>query len=98
VSIPARRIPIGPPSTVQLQGRARLVDLDDPELRALAAAGRLGRVTGHGELELDNGCFIRITPPRRVPLFGLGMSLLTLARDPLSCGRIAEVDWADQPQ
>jgi hypothetical protein len=98
VSIPARRIPVGPPSTVQLQGRAQLLDLDDPELRRLAAAGRLGRVTGHGELELDGGCFIRITPPRRVPLFGLGMSRLTLARDPLSCGRIAEVDWADQPQ
>lgn len=94
LSIPARRIPVGPPSTVQLQGRAELVELDDPTLLGLAADGRLDNVTGHGELELDDGVFVRLHPPRRVPLYGLGMSLWAFARDPLGASRVAEVDWA----
>ncbi len=94
VSVPVRRLPVGPPSSVQLQARATVVELDDPKLRRLAAEGELKAVTSHGELELDGGCMLRVELPRRVPTYGLGMSLLALLRNPIDAARTAEVDWS----
>ena len=89
VTIPKRRLPIGPPSTVQFQGTAEVLPLDDPRIADLAARGRIEKITSHGELELPGGCFLKITPARRVSTFGIGVSLLTLIRDPLStAGRV----------
>ena len=93
VTVPVRRLPVGPPSSVQAQTTATVVELDDPGLRQLAETGALGKVTSHGELELDGGCFLRLELPRRVPVYGLGMSLWALIRDPLAAGRVAVVDW-----
>jgi hypothetical protein len=93
LTIPVRRLPLIPPATVQLQGRAQIVGLDDPHLRRLAEAGSLDAVTGHGELELADGCFLRIALPERVPSYALGMSLWRLLRDPLNADRVALVDW-----
>jgi len=84
VCIPIRRLPIGPPSTVQFQTRAVVLDTDDPVIASLVADGRLSSITGHGELELADGCFLRIELPARVLTYGLGMPLRTLVRDPLS--------------
>jgi hypothetical protein len=92
--VPVRRLPVGLPSSVQMQGLAEIVPLDDPGLLRLADAGALDKVTGHGELELPDGCFFRIALPRRVPVHGLGMSLRRLLADPVGAGRIAEVDWS----
>jgi nitroimidazol reductase NimA-like FMN-containing flavoprotein (pyridoxamine 5'-phosphate oxidase superfamily) len=93
VTVPVRRLPVGPPSSVMLQGTATVVELDDPKLRRLADEGALKQVTSHGELELPGGCFLRVRLPQRVPVYGLGMSLWALLRDPLASGRIAHVDW-----
>lgn len=93
VTVPVRRLPVGPPSSVMLQGTATVVDLDDPELRRLAADGALEKVTGHGELELPGGCYLRVRLPRRVPVYGLGISLWSVIRNPLAAGRTALVDW-----
>ncbi|WP_214404133.1 pyridoxamine 5'-phosphate oxidase family protein [Pseudonocardia lacus] len=84
VTVPVRRLPVGPPAAVQFQGTARILDNDDPEIRELAAAGRLKAISGHGELELDGGCVLRIEPGRRMVTFGLGMPLLRFLRDPLN--------------
>jgi len=86
VCIPVRRLPVGPPSSVQFQATAEVLALDDPALLRLVEAGHLKAVTGHGELELDGGCFLRITPDRRLHTYGLGLSLRQLLRDPLSGG------------
>lgn len=94
ITIPVRRVPVGgPPSAVQIQGPAEVVGLDHPDLRRLVDAGALGSITGHGELELDGGCFVRVSLPRRVPVYGLGMSLLSLIRHPFEAERVAAVDW-----
>lgn len=91
LAIPIRRLPIGPPSTVQFQARAELLDLDSPEIAALVESGELASITGHGELEMPDGCFIRIEPGRRWVTYGLGMSIWRLLRDPLSAGGHVEV-------
>ena len=91
VTVPVRRLPIGPPSSVIFQATARVLELDDPELRTAAATGDLKAVTGHGELELPGGVFLQIALPRRVVTYGLGMSLLSLMRDPMNAAGFARL-------
>jgi Pyridoxamine 5'-phosphate oxidase len=92
VCIPVRRIPFGaPPSSVQFAATAELLAVDHPDVVALAAAGRLKAITGHGELELPDGCVVRITPSHAIHTYGLGMPLRTLAKDPLNAaGRVVK--------
>ena len=91
VSIPVRRTPIGPPSNISFQTTARVLDLDDPGLRAAATTGELKAVTGHGELDLPGGVFLAIALPRKVVTYGLGMSLLDLIRDPMHAAGMAHL-------
>jgi hypothetical protein len=91
VSVPVRRAPVGPPSSISFQTTARVLDLDDPELQATAASGDLKAITGHGELELAGGVFVRIALPRKVITYGLGMSLLSLIRDPVHAAGVAHL-------
>lgn len=79
VCVPVRRSPVGPPSTIQFQGRAEVVAVDDERVRP----AELGAITSHGELDLPDGCLLRIEPAGRAHTYGLGMSLLHLARHPL---------------
>ena len=92
VVIPIRRLPVGPPSTVQFQTTAEVLASDGPEIRALVNAGELTSITGHGELELADGCFLRIALPRRLVTYGLGMPIRTLVTDPLSGGGVVELE------
>jgi hypothetical protein len=57
----------------------------------MVGAGELKKITSHGELDHPDGCFVRITPLRRITTYGLGMSLLTLIRDPLHAGGSVEL-------
>ena len=90
VAIAVRRLPVGPPASVQFQATATVLANDDPEIVRMAAAGRLDKVTGHGELDLDGGCFLRIALPARAVTYALGMSLWQVLRNPLDVA--GEVD------
>jgi hypothetical protein len=85
VTVPVRRIPVGPPATIHLQGRAEVFGVDAPEVRRLVETGDLTSITSHGELDLADGCFVRITPARTIHTFALGMSLWHVLRNPLAC-------------
>jgi nitroimidazol reductase NimA-like FMN-containing flavoprotein (pyridoxamine 5'-phosphate oxidase superfamily) len=91
VCIPIRRLPVGPPSTVQFQGTAEILAADDPQILDLVKADHLKSITAHGELELPDGCFLRITPTGKVNTYGLGMSLRELLRDPINAGSSVEL-------
>lgn len=91
VTVPVRRAPFGPPSTIMFQTTARVLELDDPELAAAAASGNVDAVIGHGELELPGGVFLQVALPRKVVTYGLGMSLLSLIRDPMSAAGVAHL-------
>lgn len=56
VCIPVRRLPVGPPSSVQFAATADILATTDPEIVRLAERGALKAITGHGELELADGC------------------------------------------
>jgi hypothetical protein len=88
VTVPVRRLPVGPPSTIHYQGRATVFGVDDPEVHRLVDRGDLKAITSHGELELPDGCFVRVTPGRTIHTYALGMSLWSALRNPLaSAGR-----------
>ena len=87
VCIPVRRYPVGPPFSVQFQGSAELCEISEPEIVALLEAGRLKRITSHGELDHPEACFLRITPGPTVATYGLGVPLREILRDPLSASR-----------
>jgi hypothetical protein len=90
VTVPVRRLPVGPPSSVTFQARAEVLELTDPRVRGVVATGALKAVTGHGELDLPDGCFLRVALPRRLHTYGLGLSLRRLAADPLAAGATVE--------
>jgi hypothetical protein len=92
VCIPIRRLPVGPPSSVQFQARADVLDLDDPAISAAVAAGALSSLTKHGELDLPDGCFLRIDLPHRWATYGLGMPIRTLVKDPLGAAGVVETE------
>ncbi|MEM7092059.1 MAG: pyridoxamine 5'-phosphate oxidase family protein [Actinomycetota bacterium] len=91
VVIPVRRLPVGPPSTVQFQTDATVLDLDDPEIKRLVTDGHLGSITGHGELDMPDGCFLRIPVPARLVTYGLGMPLRQFISDPMNAGGLVDV-------
>ena len=84
--IPFRRLPVGPPFTIHFQATAELVADDSDEVEDLLARGHLRSLTGHGELDLPDGCFVRLTPTGNVHSFGPGAKVLDLARDPIGTG------------
>ncbi len=86
VVIPVRRLPVGPPFTMQFQGRATVLSMDDPEIADLVAAEALRSITSHGELDEPDGCFLRIVPSLRIHTYGIGVSAIAVARDPLHVG------------
>ncbi len=83
VTIAVRRLPVGPPASIQFQSSAAILLNDAPEIVRLASAGRLDRITAHGEMDLDGGCFLRLALPDRVITYALGMSLWRVLRNPL---------------
>lgn len=86
ICIVYRRLPVGPPYTIHFQATAQLVPLDDPEVARLTGSGHLKKITGHGELEMDGACFVRIRPRPTVHSFGTGVRTLDLIRDPINNG------------
>lgn len=86
VTVPFRKLPAGPPYTVQFQGTARLVAMNDPEAVALIDAGALKQISGHGALDEPDGVFVRIVPNGTVHSYGLGVNPIALIRDPLHTG------------
>ena len=84
VCIPVRRLPLGPPSTVQFSATADLLAITDPDILRLADTGGLKAITSHGELDMPDSCFIRILPAPKLHTYGLGLPLRHLIRDPLN--------------
>ena len=90
VCIPVRRLPVGPPSTIQFEATVDVLGNDDPSVVALVQSGTMKPITSHGELENPDGCFLRITPTGTLHTYGLGMSIRRLMKDPIdAAGRVS---------
>ncbi len=86
VCVPFRRLPVGPPFTIHFQAIAELVPMDSSEARTLLDAGKLGSISGHGALKMEDGVFVKLTPRGTVHTFGIGVKTIDLIRDPIGAG------------
>ena len=86
VSIPFRRLPVGPPFTIHFQARATIMPMDAHEVQTLIADDRLQAIAGHGALDMTDGCFVKIVPHGAIHSYGPGARLIDLIRDPLNHG------------
>ena len=84
--IPVRKLPVGPPYTVQFQARAEVLAMDDPAITPLTEDGSLKAITSHGELDMADGCFVRIRPTGTVHTYGIGVPVRALIKDPVTNG------------
>ncbi len=86
VVVPVRKLPAGPPFTIQFQATAQLLAMDDTKIAELIEGGRLAAISGHGALDEPDGCFVEITPSNTIHTYGFGVSPIALMRDPLHVG------------
>ena len=93
ICVPVRKIPFGPPFTIQFQGKAGLLSVTDPKIVNLLATGVLKKITASIDLTDPRNCFVRITPNGRVTTFGLGVPLLQVIREPVTAMRT--ITWHD---
>lgn len=94
ICIPFRRLPVGPPYTIHFQASADVLSMDDPAAVSLVASGALKGITGHGELDMADGCFVRIRPGGTIHSFGPGAKIIDLIRNPLTSGA-GSFDYAE---
>jgi Pyridoxamine 5'-phosphate oxidase len=86
IVVPARRLPVGPPFSLQFQATADVLSMDAPQIIELLDSKRLRAISGHGALSEPDGCFVRIVPTGLVHSYGIGVSVLGLIKDPLHAG------------
>jgi hypothetical protein len=89
VCVPIRRLPVGPPSTIQFAATVNILDIDHPDIVRLVQTGAVKSITSHGELNLPESCFLEITPHTRMHTYGLGMPMHQLIRNPLQASGVA---------
>ena len=86
VVVPVRKLPIGPAFEVHFQAAATVFAVDDVTILELAGRGVLDDITKHGELDEPDSCIVRLRPTGRIHTYGIGVSVVAVARDPLHVG------------
>jgi nitroimidazol reductase NimA-like FMN-containing flavoprotein (pyridoxamine 5'-phosphate oxidase superfamily) len=91
VSVPIRKVPFFPPYSIQFQGTAEIIPLDDPYISRLIGDNAFKRISTQKDLEKPGQVFIRITPGKRLSTYGFGFSPLQIIRDSQSAMR--SIEW-----
>jgi general stress protein 26 len=81
VCVPVRRYPVGPPFSIQFQGKAKILH-----------GRKLRKIVGYGVLDEPDVCFIKITPASRIQTYGLGIPLTAFLRDVPHADRTVQMD------
>lgn len=91
ISVPIRKVPFFPPYSIQFQGTAEIVSLEDPHIRRLIEENAFKRISTRKDLEKPGQVVIRVTPGKRLSTYGFGFSPLQIIRDAQSAMR--SVEW-----
>jgi hypothetical protein len=87
VCIPVKKFPFVPPYAIQFQGTAELLPNTDARIVDLFEAGRLKGIISAKDFADPGTCFARIEPGSRVSTYGIGFSLIQIARNPTAAIR-----------
>ena len=82
VPYPHHLLPFVPASCVSFPGTAEIVSLDDPEGREAFSEGRMLRMNLEQGAAMEEAVFIRLHPKGRMHCYGVGIGLMTIARNP----------------
>jgi hypothetical protein len=91
VPYPHHLLPFVPASCISFAGTAEIVPLDDAEGREAFATNRILRRNLEEADSLENAIFIRIRPKRSMHCYGVGIGLMTIARNPTEAGYSVEI-------
>ena len=92
VCVPVRKYPVGPPFSIQFQGKAEILHREDAEISGLLQRRKLRKIVGYGVLDEPDVCFIKITPASRIQTYGLGIPLTAFLRDVPHADRTVQMD------
>jgi hypothetical protein len=80
-----------PSSCISFSGKAKILGADDPEARAAFEGRRILRMNLEQASRLGDAVFIEIRPKRSMHCYGVGIGLMTIAKDPSVAGYSVEV-------
>ena len=84
-------LPFVPASCISFSATAEIAPLDDAEGRAAFDTNRILRMNLAEGSAFEDGVFLRIRPKRSVHCYGIGFGLMTIARNPATCGYSVEI-------
>ena len=91
VPYPHHLLPFVPASCISFAGTAEIAPLDDPEGREAFTTNGILRKNLEEADSMENGIFIRIRPKRSMHCYGIGIGLMTIARNPAEAGYSVEI-------
>jgi len=91
VPYPHTLLPFVPASCISFSATAEIAPLDDPEGRAAFATNRILRMNLAETDSFEDGVFLRIRPKRSMHCYGIGIGLMTIARNPAEAGYSVEI-------
>jgi hypothetical protein len=91
VPYPHHLLPFVPASCISFSGRAELVSMDDSEGREAFGANRMLRMNLEEADSMQDPVFIRIRPKRSMHCYGIGIPVMTIARNPDAAGYSVEI-------
>jgi hypothetical protein len=91
VPYPHALLPFVPASCISFSATAEIAPLDDAEGRAAFDTNRILRMNLAETNSFEDGVFLRIRPKRSMHCYGIGVGLMTIARNPAEAGYSVEI-------
>ena len=91
VPYPHHFLPFVPASCISFSATAEIAPLDDAEGRAAFDTNRILRMNLAEANSFEDGVFLRIRPKRSMHCYGIGVGLMTIARNPAEAGYSVEI-------
>jgi general stress protein 26 len=80
-----------PANTVHFQGTAEILPFSDPVAQEAFQNNRITRMNLNSEYDEHEMVFLKISPPKSLNVYGLGISVLEMRRDHTAAGYKTEI-------
>ena len=80
-----------PANVVHFQGKAEILPFSDNIGRESFMQSRIARMNLNSDYEEDEMVFIRIKPPRRLNVYGVGIPIMEMRKDHTNAGYKVEI-------
>ncbi len=91
ITFPHYWIRFAPASVVHFQGKAEILPFSDEVGQNAFKQSRITRMNLESDYEEEEMVFIRITPPKKLHIYGLGVSLMQMRGDHTNVGYKVEI-------